>query len=415
MQLSQDLTQRGLLEQLSDPTLPQQLDTTSLTVYAGFDPTADSLHIGSLMPILMLRRLQLAGHRPIALVGGATGLVGDPSGKAEERKLLSREEIEQNACAIEAQLRRFLDFSGPQAAALVNNADWFRDFRFLDFLRDVGKHFSLSAMLGKESVKLRLEREQGISYTEFSYMLVQAYDYLWLHDHSGCRLQIGATDQWGNITAGIEFIRRVRQSPAYGFTHPLVVNADGKKFGKTEAGNVWLDVRRTSPYQMYQFFLNVDDRDVGRYLRYFTFLSLEEIAALEGAEPGSRLAQRALAREVTTLVHGAEEAARAADAASALFSGSAAVDFAAIGATAPHGEIARARLVEGVALIKLLQETGLSPSLGGARRDIGGGGIYVNEERVGEIERVVKLDDLREDRFILLRKGKKTYYLLTAV
>ncbi|MSP62669.1 MAG: tyrosine--tRNA ligase [Myxococcales bacterium] len=419
MALFQDLQARGLCEQLSDPALAALLDGGGLTVYSGFDPTAPSLHVGSLMPIVCLMRLQRAGHRPIAVVGGATGRIGDPSGRSEERKLLGDDDLAQNLAGIRAQLGRFLDFGagGARDALAVDNYDWFQGLGFVEFLRRIGKHFSVNMMLAKESVRARLEdRDHGISYTEFSYMLMQAYDFLWLHEHHGCTLQIGGNDQWGNITAGIELIRRVRQQPAYGFTHPLITTADGKKFGKSEGGNIWLDAERTSPYQMFQYFLNADDRDAGRLLKFFTFLPVTEIDDLvrsSSLAPEKRAAQRVLAREVTRLVHGQEAAARAEEGAAALFGGGGGgledlLDQPGI----PRTARSRTQLTDGVPLLDLLRDSHLAKSLGEARRDISGGGIYLNEERVTDSSRTVTVADLKKDAFVLLRKGKKNYHIV---
>jgi tyrosyl-tRNA synthetase len=413
MSFLDELKARGLIEQLSDPAIGEILAKPPVTAYAGFDPTASSLHVGNLMPLTGLMRLQRAGHRPIALVGGATGLVGDPSGKAEERKLLSRDEIASNIAGVRAQLERFLDF-GPGGAELVNNAQWFDEIRYLDFLRDVGKHFPITMMLGKESVSQRIDREQGLSYTEFSYMLVQAYDFLWLHEHRGCTFQIGGSDQWGNITAGIELIRRKLAKPAWGYVTPLLTTAEGKKFGKTEQGNVWLDAARTSPYQMFQFFLNADDRDVSKLLKFLTFLpvaAIDELLAESARAPEKREAQRVLARELVTMVHGKDEADRAEQAAGALFGGGP-VDLQAIAQGAPSTEITRMALEQGVPLTRLLVDTGLSASVSAARRDIEGGGIYVNEERTQAIDRTVGIADLKDGNVVLLRKGKKNYHLI---
>lgn len=422
--LFEDLNARGLVEQISAPELGRLLDQGALTAYVGFDPTATSLHVGSLVPILGLVRLQRAGHRPIALVGGATGMIGDPSGKSQERQLLSPDQLAENVGGVQRQLERFLDFSGERAARVVNNADWFAGVGFIDFLRDVGKHFSVNAMIARESVRARLEeREQGISFTEFSYQLLQAYDFLWLYENLGCTLQLGGSDQWGNITAGIDLIRRKKQQVAYGCTMPLITTSEGKKFGKSEQGNVWLDPERTSPYRFYQFFLNTDDRDVGRFLRYFTFLSLAELTELERrrvAEPERREAQRVLAREVTRLVHGEDEARKAEAAAVALFGGTgdrggvnvAAVLEAAVAAGAPFSTLLRTEL-PGLTLVHLLsrEKVNLCASLGAARREIAGGGIYLNEERVGDAARLVTEADFVDGK-LLLRKGKKNYHIV---
>ena len=309
--LYQELEARGIVKQVTSPELATQLDREKLTLYAGFDPTADALHVGSLLPLLTLNRFQLAGHRPLALVGGATGMIGDPSGKSAERSLLDEAQIQKNLAGIRKIIEKFLDFSGPNAAKVVNNNDWFKDISYVDFLRDVGKHFTVNHMMAKESVRARLEdREHGISYTEFSYMLLQAYDFKVLNDRENCRLQIGGSDQWGNITAGLELTRRVRVAhkgdaariegeedhDIFGMTHPLVMKADGTKFGKSEQGTIWLDANRTSPYRFYQFFIQTMDADVMTFLKYFTFLSLDELAQLEQSlktEPEKRLAQTA--------------------------------------------------------------------------------------------------------------------------
>ena len=322
--LLDDLRWRGLIHQMTDPeALPKLLDTDTLVAYIGFDPTADSLHIGHLLQICLLRRLQLAGHRPIALVGGGTGMIGDPTGKSDERTLLTPEDLAHNTAGIQAQLeRRFIDF-GASGAILEDNAAWLATVPLLDFLRDVGKQFTVNEMIRKDSVRSRLEtREQGISFTEFSYMLLQAWDFLQLFDRYGCRLQMGGSDQWGNITEGVDLIRRRREAQAFGLTSPLVTKADGTKFGKTEAGAVWLDPAKTSPYQFFQYFFRTDDAEVGAYLRYFTFLGRDAIEELDRAvalRPEQREAQRTLAREVTGLVHGPEEAIRAERAAAVLF------------------------------------------------------------------------------------------------
>ena len=324
--LAEDLRFRGLIHQMTDPGLEARLDADGVTAYTGFDPTADSLHVGHLLQLCNLRRLQLAGHRPIAVAGGGTGFIGDPWGKSEERTLLTEEALEANLAGIRRQLDRFIDFdavAGGGDALLVNNADWLRPLSLFEFLRDVGKHFTVNQMVAKDSVKSRLERaDQGISYTEFSYMLLQAYDFLHLFDTYGCQLQLGGSDQWGNITAGIDLIRRVRHREAWGLTTPLVLKADGTKFGKTESGTVWLDPDRTSPYQLYQFLYRTEDAVVGTYLRYFTFLDHEEILGLDQAtaeHPERREAQRQLAREVCGLIHGVDETTRAEEAAGALF------------------------------------------------------------------------------------------------
>jgi tyrosyl-tRNA synthetase len=420
---AEDLRFRGLIHQLTDPELEQRLDDDRITAYAGFDPTADSLHVGHLLQVCTLRRLQLAGHRPIAVAGGGTGLVGDPGGKSEERSLLSPDELRANLEGVRAQLGRFLEFTdgGPDGALMVNNADWLEPLSLFGFLRDVGKHFTVNQMVAKDSVKTRLTRaDQGISFTEFSYMLLQAFDFLHLFDAYGCRLQLGGSDQWGNITMGIELVRKVRQQEVWGLTTPLVVKADGTKFGKTESGTVWLDGDRTSPYQLYQFFLRTEDAVVGTYLRYFTFLDHETILALDVAtatRPERREAHRELARQVCTMVHGSHETERAEHAAAALFT----EDVTQLGeqsildvfADAPSTRIPRARLDDnGVALVDLLVETGLAPSRGRARATIEQGGAYVNNRRVEGVERTVGVDDLVAGRYLVLRSGKKNYHLV---
>jgi tyrosyl-tRNA synthetase len=381
MSFVEELTWRGLVHQSTDPELAAKLRAEPFTLYAGFDPTADSLHVGSLVPLLALVRAQRAGHKPIAVVGGATGMIGDPSFKAEERKLLGRDEIDRNVAGIRKQIGRFLDFAG--GARLVDNYEWFAEYRYLDFLRDIGKLFSVNMMLGKESVRARLEdRDHGISYTEFSYLLVQSYDYLVLHDRYGCRLQIGGSDQWGNVTAGIDLIRRLRGRECYGVTLPLVTMSSGQKFGKTERGTIWLDAERTSPYDFYQFFVRTDDRDAGRFLRYFTFLDERTIAELDEqvrVAPEKREAQRTLAREVTALVHGAEEARRAEEAARALFEHK----------TIDPTQLPTTALPASTALVDALVASGLCKSKSDARRAIEQGGVYVDDERVNDVASVL--------------------------
>ena len=423
-ELAEDLRFRGLIHQMTDPTLEERLDGDRLTAYSGFDPTADSLHVGHLLQVCNLRRLQLAGHRPIALAGGGTGFVGDPGGKSEERTLLSEEALHTNLKGIHGQLERFLDFDGGgsgSSALLVNNADWLEPLTLFGFLREVGKHFTVNQMVAKDSVKSRLVRaDQGISYTEFSYMLLQAYDFLHLFDAFGCRLQLGGSDQWGNITTGIELIRKVRHHEAWGLTTPLVLKADGTKFGKSESGTVWLDEGRTSPYQLYQFFFRSDDAVVASYLRYFTFLSHDEIRGLDDAtvlHPERRDAQRALARQVCTLVHGESETARAEEAANALFGEEvAALDertLLDVFADAPSTRLSRGRLDDGsLALVDLLAETRLESSKSRARATVGQGGIYVNNRREGDPSRVLTTDDLLADRYVVLRRGKRDYHLV---
>jgi tyrosyl-tRNA synthetase len=422
MDLIDDLTWRGLLADCTDiDALRKRLQEGPIALYCGFDPTGDSLHVGHLMGQLTLRRFQRAGHTPIALAGGATGMIGDPSGKSAERNLLTREQLSHNIECIKAQLARLLDFgSGENAALLVDNADWTAPLSFLDFLRDVGKHFPLSGMLAKDSVKSRMAGESGISYTEFSYQLLQAYDFYHLRKEHRCELQIGGSDQWGNITAGTEFVRRKLGVAVYGWTFPLITKADGSKFGKTESGAVWLDPTRTSPYRFYQFFVNTEDAKVSEYLRKFTFLDRAEIEALEAAHaanPGAREAHKALAREVATLVHSAE-ATDAAIAASQILFGAEIGDtpeavFEDVIAEIPNAALEPAQLEgEGATLIDLLVLSGLCPSKGQARRDLEGGGIYLNNQRSSGIEQRVTAGDLLFGRYLLLRKGKKSYAAL---
>ncbi len=410
---SEELRWRGLLHQVTDDAALPLLDRSRVTVYTGFDPTAASLHVGHLLPLLTLRRFQLAGHRPIALAGGATGMVGDPGGRTGERALLGTDELKANLEGIRSQLERFLDLDD---ALLLDNAAWLGSARLLDFLRDVGKHFTVGQMVAKESVRSRLE--QGISYTEFSYMLLQAYDFLRLHAEHGCDLQVGGSDQWGNITMGVELVRRVTGDHVHGLTTPLLTKADGTKFGKSEAGAVWLDPSMTSPYQLYQFLLRAEDDAVGAYLRQLTFLDREEIERLDGetaARPEQRAAHRALAREVTALVHGAEEADRAERAARALFGEEiAALDertLLDVVADAPSTVLARSELEE-LTVVDALVRTGLAPSRGAARRTQAQGGAYVNNRRVDDPERALSAGDLLHDRYVVLRRGRRDQHLL---
>ena len=399
----------------------EALDRERLTAYIGFDPTASSLHVGSLLTVMCLARLQRFGHTPIALVGGATGMIGDPSGKSQERVLQSLEQIAENVVGIRGQLERFLDFGGgTNAARLVNNADWLRPVGLLTFLRDVGKHFTVNFMLQKESVSRRLDNEEGISYTEFSYLLLQAYDYLHLFDHEGCRLQMGGSDQWGNITAGIDLIRKLRGVKAHGLVWPLMKTASGTKFGKTEAGTIWLDPRRTSPFRFYQFWLNTDDRDVAAYLKSFTFLDRPAIGELEAAvqaAPERREAQRVLAREVTTLVHGAEQTARAEHASGLLF-GERITDLTAddvleVFEDVPSTEVPAHELdTAGIGLVDLLVRTRAAPSKSEARRLVQAGGVYVNNRRAADPQTRLRRSDAIGGRVFVLRKGQKQQFVV---
>jgi tyrosyl-tRNA synthetase len=415
---------RGLVYDAT-PGLRELLDREKLTAYIGFDPTAASLHVGSLLPIMCLARLQRFGHSPIAIAGGGTGMIGDPSGKTVERQLLTPEKVEENLQGIKAQLARFLDFEAKEnPARIVNNADWLATVPLIDFLRDTGKYFSVNAMMAKESVRRRLEGEEGLSYTEFSYMLLQAYDFLVLYDRYGCRLQMGGSDQWGNITAGADLIRRLRgegaeEKLAHGLVFPLVTTASGVKFGKTEAGTIWLDPALTSPFRFYQFWINTEDRDVVHYLKSFTWLTQEEIGELEEklrVAPQDREAQKRLAREVTRMVHGDEALAKAEKATAVLFGAEIAelepAEVRDIFADVPSIEIEKARLEgDGLPMADLLVAAGLVPSKGEARRAIQGGGIYLNNVRVSEEKRTVTHADTLGEELIVLRKGRKEYRL----
>jgi tyrosyl-tRNA synthetase len=425
MDILDELTWRGLLADCTDPlALGKRLQSGPTTLYCGFDPTADSLHVGNLVPLLALRRFQLAGHKPIAVAGGATGSIGDPSGKTQERQLLTREALSHNILRVKEQLTRLLDFeTAVNPAQLLDNASWTAPVSFLDFLRDIGKHFSVNQMVAKESVRARMEdREAGISFTEFSYMLLQAFDfYVLCRDHD-CELQIGGSDQWGNITAGIDLSRKKLSRSVFGLTLPLITNADGTKFGKSVAGAVWLDAQKTSVYKFYQFWIHTDDRDVVRYLKYFTLLPQEEIAALErqhAENPGARPAHKALAKAVTDLVHGPAATAESVRATEILFGGELAgiseATFSEIVGEVPTWELAKAQLEgEGMKLPDLLAESKLCQSKGQARKDITGHGISLNNVRQDDVERRVTVLELLFGKHLLLRKGKKNYVVVTA-
>jgi len=425
MNIYEELTARGLIADCTDKDeLVKRLASAPITLYCGFDPTADSLHIGSLVPLLALRRFQLHGHHPIALAGGATGSIGDPSGKSAERVLLTREVIDANIACVKEQLRRLLDFeTKTNPARLLDNASWTAPVSYLDFLRDIGKHFSVNMMVAKESVRARMEdREAGISYTEFSYMLLQAFDFFHLRKEHNCELQIGGSDQWGNITAGGDLCRKKLGAQVFGLTLPLIMNADGSKFGKTVAGAIWLDPKRTSVYRFYQYWIRTDDRDVIRYLNYFTFLSLEEIAALaqkHAENPGAREAHKALAQAVTDLVHGPVATTEAIRASEILFGGELAgiseTTFNDIVGEVPSKGIEVAKLADpGAPLVELLVHSGLCPSKGQARKDVEGGGVYVNNVRETNFQRAVTTGDLLFGKHLLLRKGKRNYVVVTA-
>ena len=417
--LSEDLAFRGLIHQMTDPELPKRLDVPGLTVYAGFDPSADSLHVGNLLQLCTLRRFQMHGHRPISLAGGGTGMIGDPGGKQDERQLLDRETLDRYLDRIRPQLGQLLDLND---ALLLNNADWLGSLSTIEFLRDVGKHFTVNQMVAKESVKTRFERpDHGISYTEFSYMLLQAYDFLRLHVDHGCDLQIGGSDQWGNITMGVELIRKTCGDEAWGLTTPLVLKADGTKYGKTESGTVWLDPERTSPYAMYQFFLHTSDEQVGELLRYLTFLGPDQITELDAetaSHPERRAGQHALARAVVSLVHGDDEVARCEEASVALFgeeiTGLSEDMLLAVTQDAPTTLLSRQELVDGLVLVDALVRTGLAKSKGEARRTIDQGGAYVNNVRISDATHALGTGDLLHDRYVVLRKGRRDVHIVRA-
>jgi tyrosyl-tRNA synthetase len=422
MPILDELHWRGLIHQSTDPKeLTEQLAKPTV-VYAGFDPTADSLHVGSLLPLMMLRRFQQAGHRPVALVGGATGMIGDPSGKTDERQLLSKESLAANVEGIRKQLGHFLDFTGPNAAVLVNNFDWMQGFSFLDFLRDVGKNFPINVMLTKDSVKSRLERtDSGLSYTEFSYMLLQAYDFVYLAKNHDCVLQIGGSDQWGNITAGIDLGRRMLSRTLFGLTCPLLTTSDGKKMGKTEKGAVWLAGERTSPFEFYQYFINVADADVLMTLRFLSDVTEIEYRDLEAQvkeQPQARAAQTRLAESLTKLVHGAAKLESAQHATKLLFGADITTltqdQLNTIFEDVPSQEVPRSRLVEGLGIIDALCTAGLAGSKSEARRTVTEGAAYLNNQKVSAFDRVLTQDDLA-GKYLILRAGKKRYGLLRFV
>ena len=425
MGIIEELEWRGLVSDCTDrEALTQRLAKGAVTLYCGFDPTADSLHVGNLVPLLALRRFQQFGHKPIIVAGGATGSIGDPSGKSAERQLLTHEQLKANIDGVKKQLAGFLEFdSEANAALLVDNADWTAPLSFLDVLRDVGKHFKVNAMVAKESVRARMEdRDVGISYTEFSYMILQALDFHHLCVQHECELQIGGSDQWGNITAGIDLIHRRQNRPAFGLTLPLITNADGSKFGKTEAGAVWLDVARTSIYQFYQYWVRVDDRDVVRYLNFFTFLHRDDVEALSrqhSEQPQARIAHKALAKEVTALAHGEAAANEAIRASEILFGGEldgiTEATFREIAGEVPTHEIRLDRFGgEGLWLPELLHEAGLAQSRGQARKDVRGGGVYVNNRRTDDEQHKLQSGDLLFGKYLLLRRGKRNYAVVLA-
>jgi tyrosyl-tRNA synthetase len=423
MNLYDEFEWRGMVHEAT-PELREILSKEKLTAYIGFDPSAASLHVGSLLPVMGLARLQRFGHTPIAIAGGGTGLIGDPSGKTKERQLLTHEQVEENLAGIKEQLSRFLNFDAANnAASIINNADWLAPITMMEFLRDVGKYFTVNNLLAKEAIKRRLETEEGISFTEFSYPLLQAYDYLVLHDQHGCNLQMGGSDQWGNIIAGIDLIRRLRSARAHGLVFPLVTTAAGVKFGKTEAGAVWLDAKLTSPYRFYQFWLNTDDRDAITYLKFFTWLSKEEISELEenvSAEPEKRKTQRELARQVTAMVHGETALEKALRASEVLFgkeiSGLSVQEILDIFADVPSTELERSKFDgDAFTLGDALVVSGLAPSKGEAKRLVQGGGVCVNNRRVSDARQVITASELIDGQLLVLRKGAKHYHVIKVV
>jgi tyrosyl-tRNA synthetase len=428
MNLIEELRWRGMLQDIT-PGTEEQLLKVRTTGYVGFDPTADSLHIGSLVQILLLVHMQKAGHKPVALVGGATGMVGDPSGKSDERNLLDEATLAKNIAGIQQQLSKFIDFSdaGSNGAVMVNNYDWFKEMSFINFLRDVGKYLTVNYMMAKDSVKKRIEGDTGISYTEFAYQLMQGYDFYYLYKNLDCKLQFGGSDQWGNITTGTELIRRMTkgEGEAFAFTCPLIKKADGGKFGKTEKGNIWLDPRRTSPYQFYQFWLNASDEDSRSWIKIFTFLSKSEIDALivsHDTAPNLRLLQKKLAEEVTCLVHSRDDYEFALKASEILF-GNATTDLLQslneeqllqVMEGVPTVQIEKNKILGGIDVVSFLADTAIFPSKGEARKTVQGGGVSFNKEKVAGIE--VKLGEelLLNNKYLLVQKGKKNYYLVVA-
>ncbi len=425
MNLIEELRWRGMIADIM-PGTEEQLKKEMTTGYIGFDPTADSLHIGSLVPILLLVHFQKAGHKPIALVGGATGMVGDPSGKSEERNLLSEETLQKNVAGVKAQLEKFLDFNPalPNAAEMANNYDWFKGISFIDFLRDAGKHITVNYMMAKDSVKKRIEGETGISYTEFAYQLMQGYDFYWLHQHKNCKLQMGGSDQWGNMTTGTELIRRKSGGEAFVFTNPLITKADGGKFGKTESGNVWLDPVRTTPYQFYQFWLNASDNDAEKWIRIFTFLTRNTIEMLiheHKMNPAARVLQKTLAQEITSFVHGKEEYEKAVETTQKLFANQNAPaeslsieDLEGLDGVIKM-EYAKDKVATGIDIVSFLAETSILASKGEARKLVEGGGISINRKKAEGVKMTIDSSLLLHNKYILVQKGKKNYYLVQVV
>lgn len=422
MNLIEELRWRGMLQDIM-PGTEEQLKKEMTTAYIGFDPTADSLHIGSLVPILLLLHFQKAGHKPIALIGGATGMVGDPSGKSEERNLLSEEQLQENITGIEKQLKKFLDFESgkPNTAEMANNYDWFKQLSFIHFLRDVGKHITVNYMMSKDSVKKRIEGDTGISYTEFAYQLMQGYDFYWLFLNKNCKMQMGGSDQWGNITTGTELIRRKAGGEAFAFTCPLITKTDGGKFGKTERGNIWLDAEKTSPFQFYQFWLNASDADAEKWIKIFTFLPKEEIDQLLDTHTKNRetrLLQKKLAQEVTVFIHGREEYQKTVETTEKLFANQSAPieslsiqDLESLEGVVKF-DFTMSRFKEEIDIVSFLAETGIFPSKGEARKMVQNGGLSINRNKVTETGMKLNQDLLLHDKYLLVQKGKKNYYLI---
>jgi len=424
MNFIEELRWRGMIQDIM-PGTEELLSKELVSGYVGFDPTADSLHIGSLVPILLLVHLQKAGHKPIALVGGATGMVGDPSGKSEERNLLDEETLRHNQQGIKKQLEKFLDFAaGERSAEMVNNYDWFKEYSFLNFIRDVGKHITVNYMMAKDSVKKRIEGDTGMSFTEFTYQLVQGYDFLWLYENKKCKLQMGGSDQWGNIVTGTELIRRKAGGEAFAFTCPLITKADGGKFGKTEKGNVWLDPAKTSPYQFYQFWLNASDEDAEKWIKIFTFLSSNDIEITLGdhkKDAAKRILQKRLAEEITKFVHGNDELAKAIETTEKLFANqnasaeSLSVEDLESMDGVVKSDFAKEKIVTGIDIISFLAETNIFPSKGEARKTVQGGGVSINRKKVESEKLKIESSLLLHNRYILVQKGKKNYYLVKAI
>ena len=422
MNLIEELRWRGMVANIM-PGTEEQLLKEMTTGYIGFDPTADSLHIGSLVPIILLMHLQKAGHKPIALVGGATGMVGDPSGKSDERNLLDEETLNKNIAGIKAQLQQFLEFDSnkPNCAIIINNYDWFKNISFIDFLRDTGKHITVNYMMAKDSVKKRIEGDAGISYTEFAYQLMQGYDFYWLYQHHNCKLQMGGSDQWGNMTTGTELVRRKANGEAFVFTCPLITKADGGKFGKTESGNIWLDANRTTPYQFYQFWLNSSDADAEKWISIFTFLNKETIDNLiaeHRLNPDSRSLQKTLAKEVTIFVHGINEYEKAVETTEKLFANanasaeSLSIDDLENMEGVQKINFTKSNLDAGIDVINFLVETTIFPSKGEAKKMLQGGGVSINRNKIESLQMTVDSNLLLHKKYLLVQKGKKNYYLI---